>query len=183
MPSSQPERSCIVRSGGDLYPSRPAPTAVIPTGAQRSGGTCIPLGNHTPFPFREPPRNFLFPHPLSTVHPQLMPAVYIMASRSRTLYIGVTRDLHHRVFQHKNGTYGGFTSKYRITRLIYFEEFVLMNNAIAREKQLKRWSRSKKLRLIDVQNPTWIDLAEDWYHPESVPPKRNAGPSTPPRPR
>jgi putative endonuclease len=112
-----------------------------------------------------------------------MAAVYIMASRSRTLYIGVTSDLHHRVWQHRNGTYGGFTSKYQITRLIYYEQFSLIVEAIPREKQLKRWSRPKKLWLINRQNPTWIDLAEDWYHPASVPPKRNAGPSTPPRPR
>ena len=112
-----------------------------------------------------------------------MHAVYIMASRSRTLYIGVSSDLFKRGWEHKNGTYGGFTSKYRITRLVYYEEFVLMPNAIAREKQLKRWSRSKKLWLINRQNPTWIDLAEHWYHPASVPSKRNAGPSTPPRPR
>src|SRR5512133_400440 len=79
------------------------------------------------------------PHSLGMI------AIYIMASRSRTLYIGVTSDLRHRVWQHKNGTHHGFTSKYRITRLVYYEEFVLMQNAIAREKQLKRWSRTKKL--------------------------------------
>ena len=110
-----------------------------------------------------------------------MPAVYIMASRSRTLYIGVTSDLHRRVWQHKNGTYGGFTSKYHVTRLVYYEEFVVIVNAIAREKHLKGWSRAKKLALIDGQNPSWVDLAEQWYHPATVPPKRNAGPSTPPR--
>ena len=97
------------------------------------------------------------------------------------LYIGVTSDLRHRVWQHKNGTHPGFTSQYRITRLVYYEEFVLMQNAIAREKQLKRWSRSKKLWLIAMKNPAWVDLAEEWYHPESVPPKRTSGPSTPPR--
>ena len=104
-----------------------------------------------------------------------------MASHSRTLYIGVTSDLHHRVWQHKNGSNEGFSSQYRTTRLVYFEEFVLMQNAIEREKQLKGWSRTKKLTLIEKQNPAWIDLAEEWYHPASVPPKRNAGPSTPPR--
>lgn len=108
-----------------------------------------------------------------------MIAIYIMASRSRTLYIGVTSNLFRRVWQHKNGTYGGFTSQYNITRLIYYEEFVLMQNAIAREKQLKRWSRSKKLWLISMQNPAWVDLAEEWYHPATVPPKRTSGPSTP----
>jgi putative endonuclease len=112
-----------------------------------------------------------------------MAAVYIMASRSRTLYIGVTSDLHRRVWQDKNGTYAGFSSRYQITRLVYYEQFALIVEAIPREKQLKRWSRSKKLWLINQLNPTWIDLAEEGYHPASVPPKRNAGPSTPPRPR
>jgi putative endonuclease len=110
-----------------------------------------------------------------------MIAVYIMASRSRTLYIGVTSNLHHRVWQHKNGTYGGFTSKYQATRLVYYEEFVMMMNAIAREKQFKGWSRAKKLALIEEKNPGWLDLSEEWYHPASVPPKRTAGPSTPPQ--
>ncbi len=110
-----------------------------------------------------------------------MKAIYIMASRSRTLYIGVTGDLHRRVWQHKNGTHEGFSSQYRTTRLVYFEEFVLMQNAIAREKQLKVWSRPKKLALIESQNPGWVDLAEEWYHRPTVPPKRNAGPSTTPR--
>ena len=109
--------------------------------------------------------------------------VYIMASRSRTLYIGVTSNLHQRVWRHKKGTFGGFTSKYRITRLVYYETFDLVVEAIPREKQLKRWSRSKKLWLINRQNPTWLDLAEHWYDPISLPIKRNAGPSTPPRPR
>ena len=92
-----------------------------------------------------------------------MIAIYIMASRSRTLYIGVTSDLRHRVWQHKNGTHPGFTSQYRITRLVYYEEFVLMQNAIAREKQLKRWSRSKKLWLIAMKNQvvvTFLALLE-----------------------
>jgi len=110
-----------------------------------------------------------------------MKAIYIMASHSRTLYIGVTSDLHHRVWQHKNGSHEGFSSQYRTTRLVYFEEFVLMQNAIEREKQLKGWSRTKKLTLIEKQNPSWVDLAEEWYHPATVPPKRNAGPSTSPR--
>ena len=110
-----------------------------------------------------------------------MKAIYIMASHSRTLYIGVTSDLHHRVWQHENGSHEGFSSQYRTTRLVYFEEFVLMQNAIEREKQLKGWSRTKKLALIEKQNPGWVDLAEEWYHPATVPPKRNAGPSTPPR--
>lgn len=95
---------------------------------------------------------------------------YIMASRSRNLYAGVTGDLHRRVWQHKTKALAGFTSRYNIERLVYYESFVLVRNAIAREKQVKRWSRAKKIWLIERLNPTWLDLAEDWYG--------NADPST-----
>jgi putative endonuclease len=88
--------------------------------------------------------------------------VYIMASRSLTLYIGVTRDLGRRVAQHKQRAIGGFTSKYRVERLVYYERFVDIRAAIAREKQVKGWRRDKKIALIRSKNPTWIDLAEEW---------------------
>ena len=74
--------------------------------------------------------------------------VYIMASRSRVLYVGVTNDLVRRTNEHKRGL-SGFTSKYRVTRLVYFEVFVDIRDAIAREKQIKGWVRIKKTRLID----------------------------------
>ncbi len=92
-----------------------------------------------------------------------MNAIYILASRSRTLYVGVTSKLHKRVWQHKNKVFDGFTAKYNIDRLVYFENYDDMCVAINREKQLKRWSRKKKLFLIEKLNPTWIDLAEEWY--------------------
>lgn len=92
-----------------------------------------------------------------------MNAIYILASRSRTLYVGVTSNLHKRVWQHKNKVFDGFTSKYNIVRLVYFENYDDMRVAINREKQLKRWSRKKKLFLIEKLNPTWIDLSEEWY--------------------
>jgi putative endonuclease len=89
-------------------------------------------------------------------------AVYIMASRSRTLYVGVTNDLRRRVWQHKNGDVPGFTCRYRVTNLVYFEQTRDVHAAIAREKQLKRWPRWRKERLIEQQNAAWSDLSADW---------------------
>jgi putative endonuclease len=104
---------------------------------------------------------------------------YIMASRSRTLYCGVTSKLETRVWQHKNHRIPGFTDRYNIERLVYCEHHGDIRSAIAREKQIKRWSRQKKLTLIERQNPTWLDLSETWY--QEVPVLRrdpNADPST-----
>jgi putative endonuclease len=84
--------------------------------------------------------------------------VYIMASRSRVLYVGVTNDLARRVEEHKQGL-GGFTTKYRVTRLVYYEEFLDIRLAISREKTLKGWKRSRKISLIEERNPTWTELA------------------------
>ena len=89
--------------------------------------------------------------------------VYIMASKSRTLYVGVTSDLLRRVFEHKNKIGNGFTGKYNINRLVHFEETTDANAAIAREKQIKGWLRSRKIVLIEEQNPTWDDLSSGWY--------------------
>lgn len=86
--------------------------------------------------------------------------VYIMASRSRVLYTGVTNDLGRRVHEHKQSLIAGFTQRYRITRLVYFEEYADIRDAIAREKQIKGWVRSRKIKLIEERNPTWDDLAE-----------------------
>ena len=82
--------------------------------------------------------------------------VYIMASRSRVLYTGVTNNLARRVGEHKN-LVAGFTSRYRVTRLVYFEEFRYVLDAIAREKEIKGWVRARKIRLIEERNPTWED--------------------------
>jgi len=87
---------------------------------------------------------------------------YIMASRSRTLYCGVTSKLEKRVWQHKNHRISGFTHRYNIDRLVYLERYSDIRNAISREKQIKRWLRQKKLALIERENPTWGDLAADW---------------------
>ncbi|WP_373501890.1 GIY-YIG nuclease family protein [Desulfococcus sp.] len=89
------------------------------------------------------------------------PCVYILASqRNGTLYTGVTSDLIKRVWEHKNDLIEGFTKKYGIHRLLYFEQHEDMNSAITREKQIKKWNRAWKLRLIEEQNPDWNDLYE-----------------------
>jgi putative endonuclease len=89
--------------------------------------------------------------------------VYILASGFKHLYIGVTSHLEMRVGQHKEGTYPcSFTARYNINHLVYFERFAEMQTAIAREKQLKRWSRIKKIRLIVAENPDWRDLSAEW---------------------
>ncbi len=86
--------------------------------------------------------------------------VYIMASRSRALYTGVTNSLYDRVAQHKaGGDPAAFTARYRITRLVYYEEFASIQRAIEREKQIKCWNRAKKVRLIESVNPDWKDLS------------------------
>jgi putative endonuclease len=92
--------------------------------------------------------------------------VYIMTNESNTLYTGVTNDLTKRVFEHKNKLLPGFTAKYNITRLVYFEETNDVQTAIAREKQIKGWLRKKKLALISSVNPKWEDLSADWYKGE-----------------
>jgi putative endonuclease len=95
-----------------------------------------------------------------------------MASRSHTLYIGVTSDLHKRVFQHKWREHDGFTERYNCDRLVWFETYQDILNAIAREKQLKGWRRDKKIALIDKMNPAWVDLSRGWYDVEPADLKR-----------
>ncbi len=96
--------------------------------------------------------------------------VYILASRSRVLYTGVTNDVARRAREHKQGLIPGFTQKYRVTRLVYFEQFGDIRDAIAREKQIKGWVRARKIELIEARNPTWADLAEHWFHQPTSPP-------------
>ena len=88
--------------------------------------------------------------------------IYIMTNHSKTLYTGVTSDLAGRVYQHKEGTGSAFTRKYKINRLVYYEEFSDIKEAIAREKQIKGWVRRKKIDLIESINPTWDDLSAEW---------------------
>jgi len=89
--------------------------------------------------------------------------VYILASRTRTLYTGVTNDLETRVRQHREGRAGSFTSRYRIHRLVYFEVFGDVRDAIKREKQIKHWMRAQRVALIESVNPSWRDLAEERF--------------------
>jgi len=93
--------------------------------------------------------------------------VYILASKSRRLYIGVTNDLERRVYEHKNKLADGFTKKYGIDRLVYYEEGGDVLFAIEREKQLKGWLRAKKIVLIESMNPAWDDLSDAWLKADS----------------
>ncbi|MBM4042292.1 MAG: GIY-YIG nuclease family protein [Planctomycetes bacterium] len=86
-----------------------------------------------------------------------------MASISRVIYVGVTDDLERRVGEHKRGEIEGFTKQYRLKKLVYFEEFGYVRDAIAREKQLKGWRREKKVALIEVENLHWRDLSWEWF--------------------
>ena len=88
--------------------------------------------------------------------------VYILASKSRTLYVGITNSLPTRVAQHKSKAVPGFTSRYNISRLVYFQATGDVRAAIAREKQIKGWTRAKKVALIEASNRTWEDLSEGW---------------------
>ena len=85
-----------------------------------------------------------------------------MTSLGGTLYTGVTNNLYVRVLTHKKKEIPGFTKKYNVTRLVYYEESNSIQAAIAREKQIKGWTRKKKIQLIQSMNPKWIDLAENW---------------------
>ena len=88
--------------------------------------------------------------------------VYIVSNKSRTLYIGVTNNLERRMYEHKNKLIQGFTEKYNITKLVYFETTSDIRAAIIREKQLKGWLRNKKIALIEQDNATWEDLSLSW---------------------
>ena len=88
--------------------------------------------------------------------------VYIMATKGRVLYAGVTGFLMARVLRHRAGVGGEFTRKYRVHRLVYFSSFRNVGDAIARETQIKKWRREKKVALTEERNPTWEDLAEGW---------------------
>ena len=91
--------------------------------------------------------------------------IYILASQKNgTLYIGVTNDLERRVLEHKQKINEGFTSKYDVNRLVYFESFQYINDAVLREKRLKKWNRQWKINLIEEENFEWNDLSEDWYN-------------------
>ena len=84
--------------------------------------------------------------------------VYILSSTNGVLYVGMTNDLIHRVAQHKQGAIAGFTKRYNVNQLVYFEHTHHVDAAIVREKQIKKWVREKKVALIESRNPHWVDL-------------------------
>ena len=90
--------------------------------------------------------------------------MYIIASESGVLYTGITNFPERRIAEHKLGKVEGFSKRYKTTKLVYFEPFGDVRNAIAREKQLKRWRREKKVLLIERTNPTWRDLGDGFNH-------------------
>lgn len=94
--------------------------------------------------------------------------VYIVSNHSRRLYTGVTNDLQRRIWEHKTAFVDGFTARYIFDRLVYYETFEDVKQAIAREKQIKGWRREKKLELIESVNLGWLDLSDGWFPEEEV---------------
>jgi putative endonuclease len=123
------------------------------------GGTILPSTTGTTRTASAAPSNH---HEEMTQHRY---AVYIMASRSHRVYVGVTNDIVRRVRKHKDHTFEGFSSRYNVDRLVWYEVYPYIRTAIAREKQLKGWVREKKIRLIEAMNPTWQDLSQEWGKP------------------
>ena len=94
--------------------------------------------------------------------------VYMLTNQRRTLYTGVTNDLVRRVYEHKHKLADGFTKKYNVSWLVYYESVSDARSAIAREKQIKGWLRSKKVALIESTNPRWRDLSDGWFDGEEA---------------
>ena len=89
--------------------------------------------------------------------------VYILTNKNdRVMYIGVTGDLYRRLYEHKNGLVDGFTKKYKVHKLVYFEQTGDVHVALTREKELKGWRRARKNALVETINPNWVDLSEQW---------------------
>lgn len=91
--------------------------------------------------------------------------VYIVSNRSRTIYVGITSAIERRMRQHREKIYGGFTARYGCNRLVYYEVWQDVHQAIARETEIKSWTRAKRVALIERKNPTWDDLSADWGKP------------------
>ncbi|MGC2472691.1 MAG: GIY-YIG nuclease family protein [Candidatus Sulfotelmatobacter sp.] len=98
--------------------------------------------------------------------------VYILASQTRVLYIGMTSGIEYRIFQHKTHAFNGFTEKYNVTNLVYFERHQDVMTAIRREKEMKAWRREEKIQLIESTNPKWKDLSYGWYQRHRYQPDR-----------
>ena len=115
------------------------------------------------------PRAVSFPRKRESRHIMQTYYVYILASkRNGTLYIGVTNNLEKRIYEHKNGLIDGFTKKYGVNQLVFFEETSNIKSAIQREKQLKKWNRQWKLKLIENANPKWMDLSCAWIPDKNI---------------
>jgi putative endonuclease len=109
------------------------------------------------------------------VHSAGMPKiyyVYILASQRRVLYIGMTSNIEGRIFQHKAHRFGGFTAKYNVACLVYFERYSSVMTAIRREKEMKAWRREEKIALIESLNPNWKDLSYGWYQRHRFQPEK-----------
>jgi putative endonuclease len=122
---------------------------VISTGAKRSGEICSSYagGQNGDHRMRKQEHHYY---------------VYIVASRTRVLYVGMTNSIRRRVEEHRRGDSESFTQAYNCNRLVWFEHYQYVHNAIDREKQIKHWSREKKIALIERTNPSWADLSEEW---------------------
>ena len=90
--------------------------------------------------------------------------VYILTNHSKTLYTGMTNNIKRRIYEHKNKLIKGFTEKYNISKLVYYESTNNVNSAIVREKQIKGWLRERKIELVETENPNWNDLSQNWYN-------------------
>ena len=101
--------------------------------------------------------------------------VYILGSISGVLYIGVTNDLERRLSEHKSGLFEGFTKKYRVNQLLWYERYDRIEDAIGREKQMKNWRRDTKQQLIERENPDYEDMSREWYEAASPDPVRIVG--------
>jgi putative endonuclease len=101
--------------------------------------------------------------------------VYILSSQRRGLYIGLTSNIEQRVFQHKTHAFSGFTAKYNVTTLAYFERHGAIMTAIRREKEMKNWPREEKIQMIEATNPKWRDLSYGWYQRHLYQPDRKLG--------
>ena len=100
--------------------------------------------------------------------------VYMMSNRSKTLYAGVTNNLIRRVREHKDARASDFTTRYKLDRLVHFERFEDIRNAIEREKEIKGWLRIKKISLVVSVNPSWADLSAEWFEHHPFEPRRSA---------
>jgi putative endonuclease len=145
---------------------------------------CATIHNHIhnddviPNRCEAPVRNLLWSR-ASAVPNEKLYYVYILASRSRVIYVGMTAFLMSRVLNHRAGEGGTFTQKYRIHRLVCYEIFHSVAAAIARETEIKKWRREKKVALIVQKNPTWEDLAAEWGRPFAMTNRGKAGSSPP----